>query len=280
MVKARADLHTHSKFSDGLLKPTELIELAATIRLGGIALTDHDTLDGLYEFTHCSNPADIRRVAGVEIGTEFRGKEIHILGYYVDDKSKNLQDLLKRLRDARILRFPKMIAKLEEMGIHIPEESIERILTGVESPARPHLARLLVEHGFTEDLDESFSKYVGVGKPAYVRKERVETTEAIEVLKETGAVPVMAHPLFNEIPNLKEVLNILRDRGLEGIELEYDYSHIGLNVNNDSLKKYAKEFDLVCTGGSDFHGDDERIRLGSVSVPLSVIDELEDRRET
>ena len=279
-MRAHADLHSHSKFSDGRLSPRELVELATSIELGGLALTDHDTLDGLDEFMRCYNPNDILRVSGVEIGTEYEDLEIHIIGYFVHKESGRLQSELERLRKARVIRFPKMVAKLDDMGIHIPNESIEEILQGVESPARPHLARLLVQHGFAKDMTEAFGKYLGKGKPAYVKRERLDAIEAVELIKSSGAVPVMAHPLIINESRVKPILETLREHGLEGVETEYDYSHLGLDVKTERIKHYANELNLVCTGGSDFHGDDERIQLGCVTVPIEVINELEMRRNT
>jgi predicted metal-dependent phosphoesterase TrpH len=279
-VRAHADLHSHSKFSDGKFSPRELIGMANSIDLGGLALTDHGTLDGLEEFMKCENPKDILRVSGVEIGTLHEGLEIHIIGYFVHKESGKLQSELERIRKARVIRFPKMVAKLDEMGIHVPSESIEEILQGVESPARPHLARLLVQHGFAKDMTEAFGKYLGKGKPAYVKRKRLDAIEAVELIKSSGAVPVIAHPLIINDSRVKPILETLREHGLEGVETEYDYTHLGLDVKTERIRRYANELNLVCTGGSDFHGDDERIQLGCVTVPIEVINELEMRRNT
>ena len=233
-MRDRADLHVHSNISDGIHSPSELVELAANLELGALALTDHDTIDGMSEFLNAKCPDYIMRVPGVEISTEHNGKEIHLLGYFVPD-SQVLKTKLKWLEEAREHRFPKMVDRLRDLGIEVTKDEIEYVLDGVTSPGRPHLARVLVQKGIVKDINHAFDRFLGVGKPAYVKKERMETTDAIIFLRSLGAVPVVAHPLTIPDSNLKQVLLELRDFGLLGVEVKYDYTHVDVRGNPEEV---------------------------------------------
>ena len=143
MVKVRADLHTHSAYSDGSDTPAVLVRKAKEMGLGGLALTDHDTVEGLSEFMDAASSANLIGVPGVEISTEQDDMEVHVLGYFVPLESKELRSRLETLSTAREVRFPKMIEKLRELGIDVKQEEVDEVLQGVESPGRPHLAGFL-----------------------------------------------------------------------------------------------------------------------------------------
>jgi predicted metal-dependent phosphoesterase TrpH len=272
-MRDRADLHVHSNISDGIHSSSELVEMAANLELGALALTDHDTIDGRSEFLNAECPEYLIRIPGVEISTEHHGKEIHLLGYFVPDNPE-LKTQLKWLEEARECRFPKMVDKLRDLGIEITEDEINQVLDGVTSPGRPHLARVLVEKGIVKDINEAFDQYLGVGKPAYVKKQRMETTDAIIFLRSIGAVPVVAHPLTIPDPNLRQVLIELKASGLLGVEVKYDYTHVDVRGDPNEVESIVESLGLIETGGSDYHGDITRSNLGDITVSIDVVNQL------
>ena len=273
-MKALVDLHVHSNHSDGLHLPQELVKRAEKIGLEGIALTDHDTLDGLRDFMDAPTSTDLHRVPGVEISTEYQGFELHMLGYFVPLEESPIDIRLRTTRESRHTRFPKMIQKLRNLGIEIEDEEIEDILKDVDSPGRPHLARILIEKGVVKDINEAFAKYLSSGKPAYVARSKMDSVYAINLIRESGAVPVLAHPLLIKEVNLKQLLPELKSHGLEGVEVNYGYQKTENMDLVESVKKIAKDLGLIATGGSDFHGDDGHYALGSVGTSIDTIDLL------
>ncbi|MHA2396257.1 MAG: PHP domain-containing protein [Candidatus Thorarchaeota archaeon] len=275
MVRARADLHTHSSASDGSDSPTELVRKADGMKLGGIALTDHDSIDGIQEFMEATTSNNLFRVPGLEISAEYESTEVHILGYFVPLDSKPLNDNLDNLRKARHERLPKMIRKLNDLGIDITLEELYEDLDGVASPGRPHVAQALIKKGVVETTLEAFQKYLASDKPAFVRKERMQALETVKLLRSVGAVPVLAHPLTVNVQDLRAFVEILMNAGLMGIEVDYDYSFMGMHRTSDSVKEAIQGLDILHTGGSDYHGTIHYTDLGSVTVPIEVIANLE-----
>jgi len=278
-VRARADLHVHSNLSDGVHSPSELLALASNLNLGALALTDHDTIDGLVEFMNAEVLGCPIKIPGVEISTEYRGVEAHLLGYFVPTQAPKLVKKLKVLEESRRKRFPKMRSRLESEGIRLSDDDIDRMLQGVKAPGRPHMAKLLVQKGYVKDIEEAFHKYLGKGKPGYVKKERADIGEAISLLRSEGAVPVLAHPLTMRLPDLRSTLIKLRELGLLGVEIEYDYQHLHLNVKPGEVRAIAEGLGLIETGGSDYHGDGAHRNLGSVTVSIHVVDNLRKAHE-
>ncbi|MHA3962027.1 MAG: PHP domain-containing protein [Candidatus Thorarchaeota archaeon SMTZ1-45] len=274
-MRARADLHTHSSASDGSDSPTELVRKAEEIKLGGIALTDHDSLDGVKEFMDADASDELIRVPGLEISSEYDAKEVHILGYFVPSDFKTLNDRLEYLRVARHNRLPKMIHKLNELGLDVSMGELSESLEGVSSPGRPHVAQLLIKKGFVKTTHEAFQKYLAYDKPAYVRKERLQALEAIDLLRSAGAVPVLAHPLTVKVQDLRSLIETLMNGGLLGIEVDYDYTSMGIHRSSDEVREIIKGLDILHTGGSDYHGTVHYTDLGSVTVPIEVIDSLQ-----
>jgi predicted metal-dependent phosphoesterase TrpH len=275
MVRARADLHTHSSASDGTDSPTELVRKADEIELGGLALTDHDSLDGVQEFMSAHASDTLIRVPGLEISAEYEHKEVHILGYFVPLDSKSLNDRLEYLRKARHERLPKIIRKLNELGLDVTMDELNDNLKGVASPGRPHVAQLLIKKGFVKTTLEAFQKYLASDRPAYVKKERMQALEAVELLRSVKAVPVLAHPLTIKVQNLRSIIQTLVNAGLMGVEVEYDYRFMGAHHNIEEVREAIRELDVLQTGGSDYHGTIHYTDLGSVTVPIEVIDSLE-----
>jgi predicted metal-dependent phosphoesterase TrpH len=274
MARALADLHTHSSISDGQDSPTDLVRLADELNLGGIALTDHDTVLGLREFMEAKATPDLQRVPGLELSADYENQEVHILGYFVPLESKSLDAKLGDLRDRRRFKFSKMVDKLQNLGIELEHDEIEAALEGVESPGRPHLGALLVKKGIVATIDEAFDLYLGEGRPAYVEKKRMHVFEAINLIRSVGAVPVVAHPFNVEIPDLGMFLETLKKAGILGVEVDYDYHPARTDVNLEELRRITQELDLIETGGSDYHGNSWMGTLGSVTVPVRTIEIL------
>ncbi len=273
-MRARADLHMHSTFSDGTDTPTELVRKADEMSLGGIALTDHDTISGLKEFFEADASPDLIRVPGLEISTEFEGHEVHVLGYYIPLNSNAMDTKLQDLQQARVDRFPKMIEKLGELGIEIEQDRVDILLRDTESPGRPHLAALLVELEIVEDTTEAFRLYLDEDKPVYVKKRRMETCEAIGFLRSVGAIPVIAHPLAIDIPNLATFMREMVKAGILGVEVEYDYEPMGITQSLDVVRDAIQGLGLIETGGSDYHGEKWIHSIGDRTVSVEVIQKL------
>lgn len=278
-MRTRADLHVHSNLSDGVHSPAELLSIASDLNLGALALTDHDTIDGLVEFMNAEVHGCPIRIPGVEISTEHKGVEAHLLGYYVPTRAPKLVKKLKTLEESRRRRFPKMRNCLESEGIQLFDDDINQILQGVKAPGRPHMAKLLIQRGYVKDIEEAFHKYLGKGKPGYVKKEYADIGDAIGLLRFEGAVPVLAHPLTMQLPDLRSTLIELRELGLLGVEVEYDYQHLRLNVKPGEVQEIAEGLGLIETGGSDYHGDGAHRNLGGVTVPIHVVDNLRKAHE-
>ena len=273
-MKVRADLHMHSHFSDGIYSPTRLVKIAEEKGLGGMALTDHDTVEGNEEFLDAIDQSEVLGIPGVEVSAEYQEQEIHMLGYFVPLGESKIETRLKEIRESREKRFPKMVQKLRDIGIEINQEQVEKILQGVESPGRPHLARILIESGVVGDINEAFSEYLIPGKPGYVKRDLIEIIEAIELLRASGAVPVLAHPLLIEDVDLHRFLQMLKSHGLEGVEVDYGYRKQELLDKIDIVRSYTDELNLIPTGGSDSHGDNGHYELGSIGAPIETIEKL------
>ena len=271
---ARADLHTHSSKSDGTDTPSAIIEIAVRCGLGGISLNDHDTLDGLDDFMMTPAPREITRVPALEISTQYEEFSPHLHGYFVPKGNTLLESKLEWLRHERETRFSKMIIKLGEIGVNPPREYIENLLEGVMSPGRPHLGRILIEHGIVQDMDEAFEKYLRKGGSIYIPKVKLEIQEAVSLLRSVGAVPVIAHPLDIQVPSIKDSLIEFKEMGILGVEVEYDYSNIRIIEEPRTVADAAKELGLISTGGTDYHGEGWRVPIGKVNVSIEVINQL------
>ncbi|MGY5861621.1 MAG: PHP domain-containing protein [Candidatus Thorarchaeota archaeon] len=278
-MKARADLHVHSNLSDGVHSPSKLLSTASDINLGALALTDHDTIDGLAEFMNAEVPGCPIRIPGVEISTEYKGVEAHLLGYFVPMQAPKLVKMMKTLEESRRRRFPKIQSCLESEGIRLSDDDIDQILQGVKAPGRPHMAKLLIRRGYVKDIEEAFHKYLGKGKPGYVKKEHADIEEAISLLRSEGAVPVLAHPLTMRLADLRSTLIELRELGLLGVEVEYDYQHLRIDVKPGEVQAIAEGLGLIETGGSDYHGDGAHRNLGGITVRIQVVDNLRNAHE-
>lgn len=272
------DLHIHTTASDGLFTPKEVIHWAYKKNLKAVAITDHDTIDGIEEALKEGKKYNIEVVPGVEINTSYENLEIHILGYYIDYKDSWFQNWLQRIRRARYTRAKKIIEKLNKLDFKITMNEIIDI-AGTGAIGRPHIARALINHNYVQDKKEAFEKYIGKGKPAFVKRYKITPAEAIQVIFHCKGIPVLAHPgLINNDGDSVFIIKNLLDAGLQGLEV-FHSKH-----NQDVIKKYyaiANEYHLLITGGSDCHGDlvnGEPI-LGTLNIDEKYLNQLRLRKE-
>ncbi|OGR27254.1 MAG: phosphoesterase [Desulfobacca sp. RBG_16_60_12] len=258
------DLHVHSTASDGSYSPAEVVRQAKAGGLTAMALTDHDTVDGLPEAMAAGQTLGLEVIPGVEISAQFPGGTMHILGLYVDYHNGLLDQRLAVLKQARIDRNPQIIAKLNALGIPITMARVEEI-SGGGQVGRPHIARALMEAGYVSDLQEAFDKYLGWRKLAYVSKFRFPPDQALTMIKEAKGIPVLAHPFTLGLGSayaLKNLVMELKAQGLAGLEVFYS-EHTP--EQQARYLKLALELDLLITGGSDYHGlNKPEITLGSM----------------
>jgi hypothetical protein len=257
-ASAAIDLHIHTTASDGTLPPDAILREAGERGLAAIAITDHDTIDGVREALDAGIPPNLGFLPGVEISAgpppacPMRGS-FHLLAYGVRLDHGPLNQCLERLRDSRKNRNPRILERLREMGIDLPREAVENPADGGQV-GRPHIARMLKAHGHAASIDAAFDRYIGNNAPAYVDKYRVPIAEAIDLARAAGGVAVAAHPGLLPLepgPAFEAMIGELREMGLRGIETFYP-EHSAEQV--DYFMGLARRFDLVMTGGTDFHG--------------------------
>jgi predicted metal-dependent phosphoesterase TrpH len=268
---SRVDLHIHSTASDGALSPEEVVGESVRRGLSVIALTDHDTVNGLAPALAAAEAfPGLRVVPGVELSTDVAQGEVHVLGYFIDYSDGELLARLERMRNSRRERAQEMIARLGDLGVNIDWSRVQEI-AGEGSVGRPHLAQAMVEGGYVGSLKEAFNSYIGRGGPAYVERRKLTPAAAVELILRVRGLPVLAHPLTVADP---ETLVIeLKSAGLIGIEVYYkDYSAADVG----KLLSLAESHQLAVTGGSDYHGLDTESEagIGSVEVPLSAAEHL------
>jgi predicted metal-dependent phosphoesterase TrpH len=263
-MKKLIDLHTHSTASDGSYSPAEVVRLAKEGGLAAVALTDHDTVDGLPEAVAAGEELGVEVIPGVEISAQFPGGTMHILGLFVDYRNGRLDERLAVLKQARIDRNPRIIAKLNGLGIPITMAQVNRI-SGGGQVGRPHIARALLEMGYIQDIQEAFDRFLGWHKPAYVSKFRFPPNQALAMIREAKGIPVLAHPFTLGLGSayaLKNLVIELKGLGLAGLEVYYS-EHTP--EQEAMYLKLARELDLQISGGSDFHGlNKPEITLGSM----------------
>lgn len=272
------DLHTHTTASDGALTPTELVARAAKLTLKVLAITDHDSTEGVAEALVAGQSYGVEVIPGVEINTDVPGAEVHILGYFVDHTDPALRAELARLREGRVGRARRMAEVLTEMGAPVDFQRILEI-AGEGAVGRPHVAQALVEAGHVPSREAAFTKYIGRDSPAYVNRMKFTPAEAVATIRQAGGVPVLAHPVaydrYGKIVtpfDLGEELPGLIDVGLRGIEVYYrGYDAVTIEY----LMNIARRYKLLTTGGTDFHA----IRptepdLGGVYVPMKAVRRL------
>lgn len=269
------DLHIHSTASDGTLEPVKIIDAALAAGLSAISITDHDTTDGCKQVLARPTPLPLVFLTGVEIsaapppGTTPTGS-IHILGYDIDAHDSRLNRHLAELRAARNARSPKIIQRLNEIGFDLSVDDIAPFAKGSQM-GRPHIAQAMLRKGFVSSINEAFDKYIGKNGIGYVDKQRIDCDLAVELITNAGGIPVLAHPgligLTGEA-EIKSFIGLLVETGIKGIEVYYP----GHSEPQTALfLKLAREYRLLLTGGSDFHGDiNPEIKLGKGTGNLFI----------
>jgi predicted metal-dependent phosphoesterase TrpH len=275
------DLHAHTTASDGSLTPTELVVLAAHEGLSALAVTDHDTIDGLAEAAAAARQMNIELVPGIELAIAAPTGRFHMLGYLLDPKSVTLNERLRLLKENRARRNERMIEKMQSLGLDITPADVEAEAGGGQI-GRPHMALALVKKGIVRDVPEAFARYLADGAAAHLPKDKITLEEGIDLLHQAGGLAVLAHPLSLKLdePKLAVELKRLRECGLDGVECYYP-SHTP--EFTDHLLHMAQKAGLLATGGSDFHGTAKPdIALGKVhggkSAPTALLYALKERQ--
>jgi len=270
----QVDLHCHTTASDGALSPAELVARGAALGLRVIAITDHDSADGVTEALAAGAKCGVTVISGVEINSDVPGSEVHVLGYFVDHTDSALNESLLRLRDGRVGRARRMAELLTEMGAPVCFERILE-LAGNGAVCRPHVALAIVEAGHTATIEDAFARYIGRNGPAYVERLRLTPEEACGLIRRAGGLPVLAHPVyFDRTGMMKTAFDLehglaqLKAAGLAGIEVYYPgYDVMAIEY----LLGQARRHGLLVTGGTDFHGmRANEPDLGGVYVPIKA----------
>ena len=268
---AGIDLHTHSNRSDGTFEPKELVRRAAERELEVVALTDHDTTDGLEEAVSAGVELGVEVVPGVELSAELERTSVHVLCYWPDLSNADLQAELTRLRDDRFRRGEQMVEKLQALGFPIRFERVRAIAAG-GNIVRPHVAQAMVEAGIVDTEKEAFDLYIADGKPAHVPKHALDPVDATRLILDAGGICVLAHPgMWGDQTSVPEdLIERMAAAGMQGLEVDHTDHDEAARVH---YRTVAERLGLVATGGSDCHGDRyDPIRLGtSVCDPDSFV---------
>ena len=274
----RIDLHTHSSVSDGTDTPAELVRKARVVGLDVVALTDHDTFDGLDEAAAEGERLGIRVVRGMELSCSRRGNSVHVLAYGADPASPGLAAEMARVRDGRLGRLAGVLAKLAELGVPVSEAEVMAQVGDSPSVGRPHIADALIEAGHVRDRQEAFDRFLADGGPAHVHRYTIEVDRGIDLVHESGGLAVIAHPWGRgrEYVLPSSVLQALaRDHGLDGIEVDHQDHDF---ETRQRLRTVAASAGLLATGASDYHGvgklDHE---LGCNTTDPEVFNEMQRR---
>ena len=271
------DLHVHSNASDGSYTPSEVADLAIAQGLRAIALTDHDTVDGIKEILDYTKDKPLDVVPGIELSCYYHNREIHILGFYVDYENPDLLRELDYLKEIRENRNIQMIEKMQKDGLPV---TMKKLLHGNPDSVitRAHFARVLVEEGVCKDKDTAFRKYIGIGCKYYLPKPQFPCEEAMRILTTYCKAAYLAHPLLYHLgyAQIEELLVYLRGLGLKGVEAYHSSNN---RYESDKLRALAMKLELEISGGSDFHGIIKPniqigIGRGGMKVPEHLLDNL------
>ena len=271
------DLHVHSTESDGTLTPEDLVAEAKKAELAAFALTDHDTCQGVGKAMPLAASAGIELIPGIELSTDYHGKEVHIVGLYIDIENEQLLKKTAEYRKCRSERNALMVEALRKEGLSITMEELV-----AENPdcviTRANIARFLYEHGQIKSVREAFDRYIGDHCKCYVGRLKVASTDAVRLIKEAGGTAILAHPLLYGLSNtnLQKMIDALKPVGLDGLEAIYSTYTTG---EEQQMKRLARENGLLISGGSDFHGSNKPdIALGRgrghLYIPYSVLETI------
>lgn len=274
------DLHTHSNCSDGTLTPEELVSYAKEKNLSSIALTDHDTINGIARAKEAADKVGIELICGVEFSTSYMDKDIHILGYDFDEKSSRLKKHIQDFQDSRRIRNEKIIKKLRQEKVAVSLEELKELFPSA-TITRAHIGKYLLLRGYAKNMADAFDRYLGDNAPCFVPREKVTPQNAVSVIHECGGYAVLAHPLRYGLSHrqLESLLSFLNFSGLDGLEALYS-THS--SEETEQMKELAGKYGLAITGGSDFHGFNKpQIDLGSgrgdLKIPSRLLSLLRER---
>lgn len=264
-----ADLHLHTTFSDGTETPARVVELAAQAGLSAMAITDHDNTEALAIARPIAEAHGIELITGIEMSAAAEGLEVHVLGFFFDITHPALVQHLKTQQARRVERVHEMVKQLGQIGVRITAEEV-LTLAGEGTVGRPHVARVLMKHGYVSQASEAFTKYIGPNNPGFVPGSIMPPSEVIRVLRQAGGIPVLAHPVYLKRDDLIE--QFARD-GLVGLEV-YHSGHTPEVVRR--YEQLADRLKLLRTGGSDYHGEavKEGLPVGAVKVPYALVESL------
>lgn len=265
------DLHVHSNFSDGTCKPEELVDLAIEKGLAAFALTDHDSVGGVESaLAACEKKnTSLQVIPGIEISTDYEGHDIHIVGLFVDYHNEELVQKTRLFVERRENRNAQMVENLQKAGIPITMEDLiagnpDMVIT------RAHFAKYLISHNIVKDVKEAFSVYLGEDTPYFVPRAMMKSVDGIRLILQAGGIPILAHPMHYKLEEdmLRRMIQEFKDAGLVGMEVMYS-NHSP--EDDDFVAKLAKEYELLPSGGSDFHGSNKpAIHLGSGRGNLNI----------
>lgn len=268
------DLHLHSTASDGTLSPQQLVQLASKLNLRAIAVTDHDSVEGVTPARRAGTKTGVEVVPAVELSSDLDGRDIHFLGYFVDYKNKWLEEHLEKLRQARYKRALKMVEKLKEIGLEIPFQEVIEI-AGKGAVGRSHVATVMFQKGYIHNIQEAFDRYIGRDSTCYVEKYNYSCQDVINIIKKIRGIPVLAHPGLSQVDSyIPEFI----EYGLVGLEV-YHSEHTP--EQTEHYRQLAKRYELITTGGSDCHGLESTrgLTIGSVKVPYIVVTDLKELKK-
>jgi len=275
------DLHTHTTESDGSFTPEELIAEAKRVGLSAIAITDHDSISGIKKATPLADELGIELIPGVELSTDYNGKEVHVVGLYVNDEDEYFLTKIKEFKENRDSRNAIMVENLQKEGFAITMEELT-----AENPdcviTRANIARFLYEHGMIPTIQTAFEKYIGDNCKCYVNRFKITPMDGVRLIKKAGGTAILAHPLLYHMSDstLQKMVDEMKEAGLDGIEAIYcTYTP----AEERQMKQFAKENGLLISGGSDFHGTTKpKLELGTgygkLYIPYEVLETIKNSR--
>jgi len=271
MFRNHADLHIHSLYSDSSLSLENVFQEAKSANLKCISLTDHDTINGIKKAQELSIPYGVELINGIEFSAQRDNREIHLLGYMIDNNSRVLNDVVLESKNIRTERIAKMSLKLDSLGLMVDRNELDSIIKDAV-PTRLHLALYMVKKRYSNSIRDAFKRYLSYGKPAYVSRFRYSVKEAVDIIKKSKGIVFLAHP---HILPLKEWIHDFVDWGIDGIEVMYPgYS---VKVTN-GFSEIATRFGLLKSGGSDSHGAyKEFTAIGNVQIPYEWVDKIKEK---
>jgi hypothetical protein len=268
----RVDLHLHTNASDGQYTPAEVIAIAREHQLDVIAITDHDTTDGVARAQAAANGRPLV-IPGIELSAQDEDSDVHMLGYFIDAAATRFQSTLRAFREQRLNRGQQIVDRLTQLGLAVDWEDVAAIADGA-AIGRPHIARAMVKAGYVHSVKEAFDRYLYNGGPAYVARYRLAPEQAIHLIHEAGGAAVLAHPGL--LRDYRRMVERLVPAGLDGLEVMHPENNETVRLN---LRGLAQQHNLIITGGSDYHGASvsEGARPGSTNPPSECVEALRQR---